>query len=84
MMNVPERLTTVTHPHIASVYLKKDYSGHQSCEDVLVIETNLSHAKQDDEDFEMCLTELLGDLKELQMQAEQKIGHFDRVDIRTC
>lgn len=82
MMNVPERLTSVTHPLVSSIYLKKDYGGAHDSEDVLVIETNfpnngsyVSGAR---------LSELLYDLHDLQVQAEEKIGHFDRVDIRTC
>jgi hypothetical protein len=83
MMNVPERLTSVTHPLISSIYLKKNYSGMHDSEDVLVIETNFSNSDTD-EDFDSHLSELLFDLHDLQIQAEEKIGHFDRVDIRTC
>jgi hypothetical protein len=82
MMNVPERLTSVTHPLVSSNYLKKDYGSTHNSEDVLVIETNFAEAANDDS-FENCLTTLLGDLHDLQIQAEQKIGHFDRIDIRT-
>jgi hypothetical protein len=83
MMNVPERVTSVTHPLISSIYLKKDYSGVRSSEDVLVIETNFSH-EEPEENFDTHLSALLSDLHDLQIQAEEKIGHFDRVDIRTC
>jgi hypothetical protein len=80
MMSIPEKLTHVTHPLISSIYLKKDYSGRHSSEDVLVIETNFTEGN--DEIYDTCLTRLLGDLHDLQVQAERKIGHFDRIDIR--
>ena len=83
MMNVPEILNSVTHPLLSSIYLKKNYSGMHDPEDVLVIETNFSNSDAE-EDFDSRLSELLYDLKDLQIQAEEKIGHFDRVDIRTC
>jgi hypothetical protein len=82
MMNVPEVLTSVSHPLVSSIYLKKDYGSANSAEDVLVIETNFTEAGED-ENYEACLTTLLGDLHDLQIQAEEKIGHFDRIDIRT-
>lgn len=79
MMNVPETMR-VMHPLVSSIYLKKDYGGGQNSEDVLVIETNFSERNNDSyDDF---LTRLLGDLHDLQVQAERKIGHFDRIDIR--
>lgn len=83
MMNVPERLTSVSHPLVSSIYLKKNYEGSEIAQDILVIETNFSHENTDDGDFDECLSELLGDLQNLRIQAESKIGHFDRVDIRT-
>ena len=49
MMNVPERLTSVTHPLISSIYLKKNYSGMHDSEDVLVIETNFSNSEAAEE-----------------------------------
>ena len=84
MLNLPERLTSVTHPLISSIYLKKEYGAKDAVEDVLVIETNFSQGEHEADHFDTSLTELLGDLQDLQLQAEEKIGHFDRVDIRTC
>lgn len=82
MLNVPERITSVSHPLVSSIYLKKDYANDAS--DVLVIETNFSHTDNENDQFDSYLTELLGDLRELKAEAEKKVGHFDRVDIRTC
>ncbi len=80
MMNVPERLTSVTHPLVSSIYLKKDYGRARDSKDVLVIETNFPNNGSDLADSR--LSKLLYDLHDLQVQAEEKMGHFDRVDIR--
>ncbi len=81
MLAVPEQLSAVTHPMVASMYLKKDY-GRTGDEDVLVIETNYSQSEEDYESFDSYLMDLLLDLNDLKRQAEDKIGHFDRIDIR--
>jgi hypothetical protein len=78
MLAVPEQLKSVTHPLISSMYLKKDYGAIRDGEDVLVIETNF------DGSHDSSLMELLGDLPTLQLLAEQKVGAFDRVDIRAA
>jgi hypothetical protein len=83
MMNVPEVLTSVTHPLVSSMYLKKDYRSMHDFDDVLVIETNFSHDGRP-EDFDERLAELLYDLHDLQVEAERKVGHIDRVDIRAA
>lgn len=79
MINVPEQVMRVMHPLVSSIYLKKNYGG-QISEDVLVIETNFS--ERNDDSYDVFLTRLLGDLHDLQVQAERKIGRFDRIDIR--
>jgi hypothetical protein len=61
------------------MYLKKDYGAFDRAEDVLVIETNFSDYKDEDDS----LMALLDDLQSIQMIAESKVGHFDRVDIRS-
>lgn len=86
MLGVQQDLSVITHPLVSSIFLKKDYSGDASRyhEDVLVIETNFNHnAADNDEAFDSYLVELLSDLNDLKIQAEEKIGKFDRVDIRT-
>ncbi len=82
MLAVPEQLNAVSHPMVTSMYLKKDY-GSSGDEDVLVIETNYSKSEEDYESFDSYLMDLLLDLNDLKRQAEDKIGHFDRIDIRT-
>lgn len=82
---VPEHVTGISHPMIREIYLKKDF-GHSSLEheDVLVIET-MPHERGADvahENFDSYLIDILADLDDLKMQAQSKIGHFDRIDIR--
>jgi hypothetical protein len=83
MLTVPERMKTVTHPMIASMYLKKDYHGTDDAEDVLVIKTNYDEYAENYESFDSYLMKLLGDLNDLRTQAEEEVGKFDRIDIRT-
>ena len=82
MLTVPEQLQSVSHPMVSSMYLKKDY-GSAGNEDVLVIETNYSQSEEEYESFDSYLMTLLGDLNDLKKQAEEKVGHIDRIDIRT-
>jgi hypothetical protein len=85
MISAQNKLGALTHPLVAGMYLKKDFgapfSGHQ--EDVLVIETNFPVDEKDHKSFDACLSDLLSDLPSLQIEAEARIGPFDRVDIRT-
>lgn len=83
MMNVPQRITGITHPYVHSIYLKKDFGTKERKQDVLVIETIRAKAQADGDSFDSYLIDILTDLKDLKEQAEEQIGHFDRVDIRT-
>lgn len=85
MLSTQQTLNGITHPLISSIFLKKDFSDPSKYhEDVLVIETNFNHNDAEhDEAFDSYLIELLSDLNDLKVQAEEKIGKFDRVDIRT-
>ncbi len=67
----------------SSIYLKKDYSAPEGAQDVLVIQTNYDGSASDYDSFESYMMDLLGDLQDLQEQAEKEVGHFDRIDIRT-
>ena len=82
MLNIPRRVTGITHPHICDVYLKQEARGDYGNEDVLVIETDLND-KMNSANFDNDMMGLLGDLQDLQTQVEQQGGRFDRVDIRT-
>lgn len=84
---VPEHVTGISHPMVREIYLKKDFgNGGLKHEDVLVIET-MPHEKSGDnldyESFDSYLIDILADLDDLKMQAQSKVGHFDRVDIRS-
>lgn len=70
------------HPLVSSMYLKKDYGNLDRSRDVLVIETNFSRNTNNDHEYNSCLAVLLGDLRNLQKQAEKRLGSFDRIDIR--
>ncbi len=84
---VPEIVTGITHPLIGQIFHKKEYTGgeYSKHQDVLVIETvrSGSYSGHGYENFDSYLLELLSDLEDLKMQAETKIGHIDRIDIRT-
>lgn len=85
MIQTQNKLGSVTHPLVATMYLKKDFGAPFSKhnEDVLVIETNFPVDESDHKSFDACLADLLSDLPDLQTQAEARVGPFDRVDIRT-
>lgn len=80
---VPERITSLSHPLVREAYLKKDFGTGHKDKDVLVIETlDPDFDDIDHELFDSYLIDLLVDLGDLKNQAEQKVGSFDRVDIR--
>jgi len=83
---VPEHITGVSHPMIREIYMKKDFgNGSLKHEDVLVIETKPQQHHDDiaHESFDSYLIDILADLDDLKTQVQSKVGHFDRVDIRS-
>lgn len=87
MKIVPEQVTGIYHPMVREMYLKKDFGNGLSnnAQDVLVIEA-ISRPLNEEEDydtFDSYLLDILSDLEDLKSQAYAKVGHFDRVDIRT-
>lgn len=82
MMTQQAKLNGIKHPYIKSLYLEKD-SIAQKPQDILVIETDIDLSETEFNAKDERLVELLIDLNELQMLAEQKIGAFDRIDIRS-
>lgn len=77
MSYTPKTVAGVYHPMIADMYLKTS-----SAEKVLVMQTNRhfdNHGDHMDDEY----YELLMDLNDIRSKAEQKVGHFDRIDIRT-
>lgn len=79
MQIIPEQVIGISHPFISDMYLKIDQRRNQN---VLVIQ-----AKAEREDTEIQLVDpvldIITDLEDLKLKAEQQVGHFDRVDIRT-
>lgn len=71
MLCIPERLEGIVHPLISDMYIKHDFHGAET-ESVLVIKAN-SRANH--------WFDLMADLRGISFMAEQKYGHFDRVDI---
>ncbi len=76
------KLNMIKHPYINSIYLERDDLAAKP-EDILVIETEIDLSETEFNARDERLIELLTDLNELQMMAEQNIGSFDRVDIRS-
>ncbi|MCD8497034.1 MAG: hypothetical protein LRZ85_02480 [Alphaproteobacteria bacterium] len=84
MLNIPQHVSGITHPLISDMYLKKDFGRGPHHEDVLVIETRRTPANDSGVGrFEDYLAALLPDLEDLKEQAERKVGHIDRIDIKT-
>ena len=80
----------ITHPLVAEMYIKKGYAPYDigneiPAEDILVIETYFE--RSEDQDYashsDSYLFDLLADLEDLKSKAQQQVGHFDRIDIRT-
>lgn len=92
MPNILNTLTPVSgisHPLVADMYLKKDFgsSNDRQEQDVLVIEArgcDFEDNETEHDAFDSYLIDLLLDLEGLKTQVEEKIGTFDRVDIRTA
>lgn len=75
----------ITHPLIAEIYCKKDFGLTGQGKEILVIETRQLKEANDNNgyaDFDSYLIDLLGDLQDLQSQAEEQVGEIDRIDIR--
>lgn len=76
-------ISSVVHPLVRSMYMKKDFSHNDHEENVLVIETNF-HQQEDNQhdNYDSYLIDLLIDLQDLKEKAEKEIGAINRVDIR--
>ena len=75
-------LFEIDNPHINRIYLEHEFGKAGQDNGVLVVETDiplgeLKSGKRNDE-----LDDLLLDLNELQVSAEKKVGHLQRIDIR--
>lgn len=79
MLNVPQKISGIVHPLVRDVYLKKDFGYNKRAQDVLVIEAAIGN----DNNIGTSFHDLLMDLQAIEHQAEQTVGHIDRVDIVT-
>ncbi len=71
-MNLPKQPTRIIHPSIQDIYIKPNTSIDHQDKNILVIKTFNN---------EEGIMNLLADLKDIQAQAEEQIGHIDRVDL---
>lgn len=81
MLNTPDKVTSVSHHLVSSMYKKMDFS-HDRSENVLVIETMFPNEDDEGHTFDFYLMDLLSDLDHLKHQAENCVGKIDRIDIR--
>lgn len=79
MLNISRKVSGIVHPLVRDVYLKKDFGYRKRAQDVLVIETAIGNDNESSQKF----YDLLIDLQAIEHQAEQAVGHIDRVDIVT-
>ena len=73
----------ITHPLVRDAYMKKDSSLKEHNSDVLVLEMTNDEHEADVSGFDSYLIDLLTDLEGLKGQAEERLGHIDRIDIIT-
>ncbi len=80
--NISQPVSGISHPLVADIYLKKDLINKHN--NVLVIEARNNENFNDHEEYDSYLIDLLVDLEDLKNKAQQKVGSFDRIDIRTA
>lgn len=78
---IPQTKVGISHPHVRDAYLKKNLTPDRQKEDVLVLEMATDEHEADASSFDSYLMDLLTDLQSLKEQAEEKVGHIDRIDI---
>ncbi len=80
-ISVPEQVKGIHHPHINEMYLCKEAGATPAMnKGVLVIETNAMD--ENSSDYDSYILDLLIDLNDLKSRVEEKVGAFDRIDIR--
>jgi len=83
MLDLPKRIRGISHPLVNELYLKTEQTDASHRESVLVIETcPRAHAEKHNTPGSS-LFDLLNDLDALKQEVEQKIGLFDRIDIKS-
>ena len=75
------RLRDIRHPLVNSIYLRQDFGRRGRPENVLVIKTNFDFHSAALREDKSAFLDLLADLGGLRLQAEQRIGRFDHIDI---
>ncbi len=82
MLDLPRKVTGISHPLIADMFLKKDYRNGKRASDVLVIEARKHRLDNEHDAFDTYLIDLLTELPDLKSRVERSVGKFDRIDIR--
>lgn len=82
MLAIPRRIRGVSHPLVNDLYLKTEQTDATHKQNVLIIET-ADNSDHDDSNMDSSLLELLTDLDSLKSRVEEKIGAFDRIDIKS-
>lgn len=82
MMLQPTPITSITHPLIASAYLKKSMGREMQSQDVLVIETRTEHDGMTKSARNDQWVDFLSDLDMIIDQMDRKGCKFDTVEIR--
>ena len=72
-----------TNPYINRIYIERDTKTAEMPTDVLVVETNISLRDIERGRSDVRLDDILLDLGDLAHFAENRIGHFERIDIRS-
>lgn len=82
--NISQPVSGVTHPMISDIYLKKNIGD--DTDGVLVIEARKRNKANghvmSEEEYQTDLLDLLIDLEDVKKKAEDKVGRFERIDIR--
>ena len=71
------------NPYINRIYIEREVKEDHLPTDVLVVETNISLRDIERGRADMRLDDILLDLGDLAHFAENRIGHFERIDIRS-
>lgn len=80
MLAIPRRIKGVSHPFVNEIYMKKEIAEKNDIKNILVIMTQKNSGSK----ANLSMMELLTDLKSLQANIEEKVGQFDRVDIKSA
>jgi len=77
----PSHILNIAHPNVLNAYIKQDLKSKVNGSQVLVLETDID--MKQGEDAEEKYLDLLADLQEIRLKAQNTYGNISRVDIRT-